>query len=231
MKSVRDAFVNLWRRLDWFDRIIAFIFALGAGFSAVVGDAMSATWFAVVLVLWCCAAYWRNAALDHRSEIEHLRIAMRDTLRRSEFTIQKPIECQVTVGGKAPEWQPNRDVVAAVEAAEADWRDAATKRAKLLENIDVPADAADDARLQVQAAEFALNHARENAANELARLSELLDKTAESDQRLAQAVVEVRGAVEVQDPEAAVAALKEQTTKLSDPRCEAKANWRRYGGF
>ncbi|WP_238840718.1 hypothetical protein [Prescottella equi] len=35
----------------------------------------------------------------------------------------------------------------------------------------------------------------------------------------------------VQDPEAAVAALKEQTTKLSDPRCEAKANWRRYGGF
>ncbi|MDH6282864.1 hypothetical protein [Prescottella agglutinans] len=150
MKSVSAAFVNVWRHLDWFDRVIAGLFVGGFGFSAFTGDVMGTTWYGVVLVLWCSTAYWRNTALNQRAEIKHLRTALRDTVApgpsSNEFTIQKPIAYQVTVGGKAP---------SSVEAAE--W-------------------AVKDAEREVEYSQFRLTRARENAANELRRLTEMLEK-------------------------------------------------------
>lgn len=186
MKSVRDAFVNLWRRLDWFDRVIAFIFGGGVGFSALVGDPMGATWYVVILVLWCSAAYWRNTALDHRSEIEHLRTALRDSVRPSELTIQKPMAYQITVGGKTPEWvedalaeqekvTPTRHLVTSVEKADKDYRKAVERRVELLKSKTATSDELDDARREAEVAAFAVARAREDAANELARLNKLLE--------------------------------------------------------
>lgn len=145
MNTVKNVARELRSKLRWWDWLIIGINLFLAFASIVAGHYGSAITSLVVAILYGGFIYFLSLSIEQDIEINHLRTALRDTLRASEFTIQKPMAYQITVGWKSP---------SAVEAAE---------------------EAVKDAERATELAQFKLTRARENAANELARMKKLLE--------------------------------------------------------
>ncbi|WP_238840720.1 hypothetical protein [Prescottella equi] len=149
MKELKEFAIDVWDRLGWWEWVVIglnLFAAVGYGFAGNYAFAITQVCFAIVFALMAWAS---DLARELGEENAHLRTALRDTvaadLATTEFTIRKPMAYQVTVGGKSP---------SAVEAAE---------------------EAVKDAERAMELAQFKLTRARENAANDLARLNKLLE--------------------------------------------------------